>query len=330
MDVKNPHDAFFKQLMSRLEVARDFLQNYLPEKVIAALDVRSLELVDGSFVDEELKDHLSDLIFRVKLKRGGKAYIYILFEHKSSPDKWVAWQVLRYSIRVWEAEKQKRVKKFSPVIPIVFYHGAETWQVSLRFSDLLAFEGIEELRDYVPEFRYHLCDVSQYADDEIRGSALLRFGLLLLKYIFRAELAAKLTPIFEIYRPLWQGNRWEFLFTALKYLATGARKLKRESLQETLTTVFPEKEGEVAMSTLAETWMKEGLQEGLQQGLQQGRQQEAATFTLRLLRKRFQLDAKTEAQIRTLGVEQLEELGVASLDFTKPKEVLAWLRANHQ
>jgi predicted transposase/invertase (TIGR01784 family) len=149
---KSPHDAFFKQLFARPNVARDFIVNYLPHKLTALLDVNSLEVVEGSFVDDDLREHLSDLVFRVGLQRGGAAFIYLLFEHKSEADRWVAWQVLRYVMRLWENERARQVKKLTPVVPIVFYHGRATWRIGMRFGELIDFGDFDELREYVPEF----------------------------------------------------------------------------------------------------------------------------------------------------------------------------------
>lgn len=47
----NPHDEFFKYMLGRPETARDFLGHYLPAEVVALLDLATLELVSGSFVD---------------------------------------------------------------------------------------------------------------------------------------------------------------------------------------------------------------------------------------------------------------------------------------
>lgn len=49
-ELSNPHDSFFKEIFSRPEVARDFLQNYLPPAVVEQLDMASLELRKDSFV----------------------------------------------------------------------------------------------------------------------------------------------------------------------------------------------------------------------------------------------------------------------------------------
>ncbi len=339
-EIKNPHDAFFKQLFARPGVAREFLENYLPAHLTATLDLDSIELVEGSFIDEELQEHLSDMIFRVRLKRGGQAFIYILFEHKSGTDRWVAWQALRYIMRIWEQEKEKGVEKLTPVLPIVFYHGRTRWKFGAEFGDLVEFAGFDELREYSPGYRVHLVDLSQYADEQVVGSRLLRFGLMLLKYIFRRrELESRLDEFFEIYRPLFSGSRWDFFFVAVKYLMNVKPELPRERLQAAVATVFAEQEGAI-MQSLAEEMLEEfkqkfepqirqlAMQKLEQEVRQEVRQEEAATFALLLLHKHLgSLDASTEKRIRALSVAQLEELGLAASDFRTSEDLLAWLRA---
>ncbi len=68
-----------------------------------------------------------------------------------------------------------------------------------------------------------------------------------------------------------------------------------------------------------------GIQQGIEQGLQQGMQREA-NLVLRLLNRRLGLVSPTvEQQIRQLPVEQLEDLGVALLDFESEADLLNWL-----
>ena len=92
-EIANPHDSFFKALLAQPGVAADFLAHYLPPDVAVELDVTTPEISKDSFVDAELQPHLSDLLYRVSLKEGGPAYVYLLFEHKSAPDGWVALQL---------------------------------------------------------------------------------------------------------------------------------------------------------------------------------------------------------------------------------------------
>jgi predicted transposase YdaD len=48
--ISNPHDRFFKEVLSRQEVARDFLLHYVPANIVDLLDVDSLEIRKDSFV----------------------------------------------------------------------------------------------------------------------------------------------------------------------------------------------------------------------------------------------------------------------------------------
>ena len=71
---------------------------------------------------------------------------------------------------------------------------------------------------------------------------------------------------------------------------------------------------------------QQGIQQGLEQGRQQGRQQEALNLLLRQLERRCgPLEAAQRATIATLSLEQLEELGLAVLDFQGPADLAAWL-----
>ena len=65
-DIANPHDKFFKEVLSRLEVARDFILYYLPSDIVGLFDVESLEIRKDSFIDKELKEHFSDILFLVQ------------------------------------------------------------------------------------------------------------------------------------------------------------------------------------------------------------------------------------------------------------------------
>ena len=62
LDIRNPHDRFFKETFSRLEVSRSFLKNYLPSNVGQQLDLSNLELQKESFTDKTLQQHFSDLL----------------------------------------------------------------------------------------------------------------------------------------------------------------------------------------------------------------------------------------------------------------------------
>lgn len=125
-DLPNPHDRFFKELFAQLDTVADFVRHYLPAQLVVGLDLTTLEIVKESFIDEELRQYFSDLLLRVKLKRGAEVFIYILLEHKNTPDDFVALQLLLYLARLWQPSLRNRSKPLPLVFPVVFYHGSES------------------------------------------------------------------------------------------------------------------------------------------------------------------------------------------------------------
>ncbi|NCS79612.1 MAG: DUF4351 domain-containing protein, partial [Microcystis aeruginosa K13-07] len=74
-----------------------------------------------------------------------------------------------------------------------------------------------------------------------------------------------------------------------------------------------------------EIW-SEGLQEGLQEGRQEGRQEGEANLVLRQLNRRIgDISPELLPNIRSLDLEQLENLGEALLDFQSPQDLEQWL-----
>ncbi|MBD2600988.1 DUF4351 domain-containing protein [Microcystis viridis FACHB-1342] len=71
---------------------------------------------------------------------------------------------------------------------------------------------------------------------------------------------------------------------------------------------------------------EQAVQEGVQQGIQQGRQQGETYLLLRQLQRRFgEIPQNLEETIRNLPVEQLEDLGLALLDFNTLTDLDNWL-----
>jgi hypothetical protein len=59
--------------------------------------------------------------------------------------------------------------------------------------------------------------------------------------------------------------------------------------------------------------------------LQQGRRQEALSLVMRLLNRRLgEVNPAAIERVRGLSIEQLEELGVALLDFSNVADLMAW------
>jgi predicted transposase/invertase (TIGR01784 family) len=282
-ELRHPHDAFFKETFGRTEIAADYLRHYLPPAVAARLRLEALEPQRDTFVDPDLQEHFSDLLYRVPLvgtEEQEHIYVYTLFEHKSYADKFVAYQLLRYMLRIWKrtlAQEQRLV----PILPIVLYHGERGWPVDTRFDAL--FVGPEELRAYWPSFAFHLTDLSQYSDEQIRGAVGLQGVLLLLKHIHDEDVTVHLAGVVRLLADLLRQERGvEWLYTFLRYVSAAGQLVEEAELRQIVESVFPQR-SQAIMATLAEKWLEAGKKEGREEGREEG----VRNSILTVLRVRF-------------------------------------------
>ena len=262
-----PHDHFFRATFGRTEVASGFAQHYLPEAIRAALDLSTLRPLKDSFIDAELREHSSDLLYEVTMREGGNAYVYLLFEHKSYPEPLTAFQVLRYMVRIWDHLRQQRPgAAFPPIVPILLYHGASRWNAATHFANLI--EGMPALAPHIPDFEYVLCDLSTYSDAELVGGVMEQITLLTLKHVFDTgeEWAAILPRLMELLAVLTQArDGLDYIQIVLRYLASAAQTLQPTVLRAAVDQTFPE-DGGTLMNTIAQEWIQQGLEQGREQG----------------------------------------------------------------
>jgi hypothetical protein len=268
-DIGSHHDRYFRETFSRAEAARDLVTGYLPPEVTGCLDLGTLEVTGDTFVDPELRLHVSDLACRVARRGGGEAYVYVLFEHKSWPDRLVALQLLRYMTRLWGVAVREGQKSPLPaVIPVVFYHGRERWNVAREFRALL--DCPEALAPYVPSFRYVLTDLSALSDEEIRGSVLVRTALLAMRHVFDADLPRRLPGIVGLLDTVVRTpSGLGALEALLRYIASAGKGVGEQEVRDAVREAFPE-EGDKLMTNFVEKWVEQGVEQGIEQGIEQG------------------------------------------------------------
>ncbi len=290
MDAQKSHDIFTKVTLQEKKNAIDFFQHYLPKKIFEQINLDSIEITKDSFVHSNYSDIHSDILFKVNLL-GKPGYIYTLIDHKSSQDKFTAFQLLKYMIGIWELhikQSKEEVLDLPIIIPMVLYHGVDKWKYG---TDLLRIqEKVDGLAEYQVNFSYVLYDLSTYKDEEIKGELTTRIFLLLLKYIFRDDLKDKLYSILELLVELDnQSTGLEYVETVLRYLITGNRKFPLDKIQEMIQNVKSERVKNM-METIAETLEKKGFRRGIR--------------SVRRKMKLIKNQAKTEVEQAKTEVEQ--------------------------
>ncbi len=61
-----PHDATFRQFLTQPDIARDFMEIHLPAELRAVCDLSTLKLESGSFVEDDLRQYFSDVLYSLK------------------------------------------------------------------------------------------------------------------------------------------------------------------------------------------------------------------------------------------------------------------------
>jgi len=169
-------DALFKKILSKPESAKDFLTYYVPEKLLKQLDLSTIIVQPESYIEENLKKSFSDIVYEIKTKTKESAFIYVLLEHQSKPDRWMALRLWQYMLRL--CERHKSNKKTAPlplVYPIVFYNGKTKYNSARNLWDLFTSP---DLAKEILTSDYKLIDLQNTSDDEIKQKkhiALLEF-----------------------------------------------------------------------------------------------------------------------------------------------------------
>ena len=270
-EISNPHDSFFRETFSRKEVATDFLSMYLPDEITQHINLDTLKMSKDTFVDEELRSHFSDLLYTVK-HRKEDLHLYLLFEHKSSPDSWISLQLLRYMVKIWDLYRKQhpKTKKLPTILPLVLYHGYNKWKIPQEFNALLA-QNDDYLKEYTPNFQYLLHDFSFMSNEEIRGKAILRLTLQLFKHIKDPALADKLPQIINLLQEVSsKQTALEILEILLRYVVKGTKRFTEQDMTKIFTQTSME---DNIMKTFIDDYIEQGLKQGIQQGIQQGMQQ---------------------------------------------------------
>ncbi len=185
-NIINPHDKFFRTSFSRIDVVRSFIEEVLPKQYRDKINLDSLRLSNSSFIDEELSEHLADLVYQAEYA-GEPAKISLLFEHKSYQEDFSELQLLQYMTNAYKEErkqkkKDKKSKKSTVVIPIVIHHGASAWKkVSMRSQ---FGNPHEDLLKFLPDFDYLLFSLNDFEDEQIANfkNTFLSTTAMLLKH----------------------------------------------------------------------------------------------------------------------------------------------------
>ena len=305
----NPHDKLFREVWSDLENVQSFLEAHLPDEMLRHMKPETLEICKDSFIEKELQDYFSDMLYKVTLS-GTTGYLYFLFEHKSYEDKYLHLQLLEYMTRIWRLhlKQQRGQREEKPplpiVLPLVIYHGKRTWpEHRTRFSSLIAGP-VETFSSFIPDFSFKLYDLSRRSDKEIKGSIMVRVMQLLFKHHADHDFMERLPGILVLMKKLMnQETGLQCLETVLRYLFGTIDDASTKTIKTVIESTLSKKEGDYVM-TLAEKLIREGEIKGKIEGEIRGE----IIGKIQLLQQIMNLPITPKNELKIQTIDNLEIL----------------------
>lgn len=271
---RNPHDALFKAVFQHPENAAAELEHILRPELAAAIEWSTLALQPGSYVNAQLADRHSDLLFSARAKTSDRqVLVYLLFEHQSSHEPAMALRLLEYMVAIWDRFGGDHPGEALPVIlPAVLAQVPAGWKAATRFSDLFSRD-LGPLAGSIPDFSYAVDNLARTADPDLRRRPLANHAGLALWLLRDARDAAALlrsTPTWATsLEALAQAPGGPGALTLLlRYIARVCDDLHLSEFRATLEMQAPTAES--LTMTIAEQLHAEGLAKGKAEGLAKG------------------------------------------------------------
>ncbi|KTS25844.1 Rpn family recombination-promoting nuclease/putative transposase [Pantoea stewartii] len=259
-----PHDATFRQFLSQPTIARDFMELHLPAALLALCDLNTLKLESGAFVEEDLRQYFSDMLYSMKTTSREDGYIHVLIEHQSSPDKHMAFRLMRYAIAAMQRHLDAGNKRLPLVIPVLFYSGKRSpYPYSTRWLDEFA---MPVLASELYGNAFPLVDVTVIPDEDIIGHRSMAALTLLQKHIHQRELTELIDKLAPVLLAGYLSSSQ--VISLVHYLLQAGETADADIFVRTLAQRVPQHED--ALMTIAQQLEQKGIEKGIQQGLKEG------------------------------------------------------------
>ncbi|MBT9433426.1 Rpn family recombination-promoting nuclease/putative transposase [Candidatus Sodalis endolongispinus] len=257
------HDATFRQFLTQPAIARDFMEIHLPAELRAICDLSTLKLESGSFIEDDLRQYFSDVLYSLKTT-AGDGYVHVLIEHQSTPDKHMAFRLLRYAVAAMQRHLDAGHKTLPLVIPVLFYTGRRSpYPYSTNW--LQEFDD-PELAGKLYHGDFPLVDVTVIPDDEIMTHRSMAALTLLQKHIHQRDLAELTDRLATLLMEDWLASPQ--VISLVYYVLQAGESSDAEAFVRELAQRVPQ-HGDQLM-TIAQQLEQKGIEKGIQQGIEKG------------------------------------------------------------
>lgn len=297
------HDATFRQFLTQPDIARDFMELHLPAELRAICDLSTLKLESGSFVEDDLRQYFSDILYSLKTSNGD-GYIHVLVEHQSTPDRHMAFRLMRYAVAAMHRHLEAGHKQLPLVIPVLFYTGKRSpYPYSTRWLD--EFED-PSLAENLYGSTFPLVDVTVIPDEEIMGHRSMAALTLLQKHIHQRDIATLTDRLATLLMADYLSSPQ--VTALIHYLLQAGESADSEAFVRELAQRVPQ-HGD-ALMTIAQQLEQKGIEKGIQLGEQRGIEKGRNEGKVEVARTMLQngIDRNTVMKMTGLSEDELSQI----------------------
>jgi len=294
------HDRSYKDLFSHPEMIKDLLTGFVQEDFIEDIDFSDFQKVGTTYILEEYQKRETDLIIRLNLK-GQEAYLYILIELQSTPDKYIALRVLEYLLTFYQdllKQKKDLPDKLPSVFPIVLYTGKDPFNCAVSLEELID-KPYKRLMKYVPRFEYYKIAINEINEGKYGELIGLENIVAACFNLVRAEKKEKTLEAFERLVEISKEHR-DYLIRAIEMWLRQFFKRKGIEVGEISLSG-----GRTMIEDVIDQIYEEGIVKGKQEGILEGVEKGKLDMAKKLLKKGFSIEEL--ADIAEVQVEELKK-----------------------
>ena len=269
MPKKPKHDQLFKRIMGNEIAAQEFLEYYLPSNFKDQLDLSNIKVEKESYIEESLRRKYSDIVYAVRTKNKESAFIYILLDHQSTSDYWMALRLWKYTLLLCERHK-KNNDKLPLIYPMIMYNGVEEYSAPRNIWEL--FTDPMQAKEFMVS-DYQLVDLQSMSDDEIVQQNHLGMMSYVMKHIHQRDMLKlweEFLRRFKLEVLIDKENGYIYLESFLWYTDAKLQEEQQLELEQVLAKYLSEEEQVNIMRTIAQKYIEEGEFRGIQIGEARG------------------------------------------------------------
>jgi len=326
MEIHHPHDRFFRSLFSNPDRLRGLLEAAVSPEILALLNLDSLTVEPGTWIDDKNREHFSDIAASVAMKfpqgtpgTPSRVRVYVLVEHKSYDDPTALLQLLRYMVQAWSLETRSsrppnphrhdrnQRRPLTPIIPILVYHGPDGTTPG-SFADLFPDEIPEPLMRYQVSFGADILDLPRASKDDLGSDPVGRAALWMLRTV-RRSIDERLLALEEVLRGAEETLSRSGYDTLARYLYETS-ELSIETISDKIRVLIHQDRIREGLLTTAEQLIKRGEERGEKRGRREGESRGNHEARVAMARQMLAdgLDIETIIRYTRLSREELRSL----------------------